>query len=545
MPELDSHFMAGTRTMCTWLQNLKPNSLKKNYNSFADALRSSEHCRNLLDHLKPTAIKRARRCPGLLGFGVRLSALALLLFLVQQVHYIAPVQKFGELRIGDRTILAKSMVAARHVQHLLQVSDLQPRRLLVAARKFALLDHQMLQLQLLGGPPQEMAFHSVGGDHAVHDHGLRLPNPVHSVLRLQVRLWVPVRVVDDHRVGGHEVDAQPPRTRAEEEEEEVWVGVEGLDAGLSVLLGDPAIDAAVPEPGGVEVVLQQVQEARHLREDQALVACLLQHGQHLVEQRELAALCDQGLVVLLAVRRVVEVQVLDLPRDRLHDLPLLAVWRAVTEVELLHDFLHHLLGLGPHHEGVEGLEQERVVADLPQLHHCVEDAGWPGPFLGLHQILEGLCADGVVPLQLLRSCAAVEHDLSLGGQVQSDVLLQAPQHEGPHDVVQFADHLVLLLRMDDVLCGGVVVHVVEVEPRLEGVQIVKNFRQNKIQEGPQLAQVVLQGGAGDQQTIGGVQPLQLTDELAFEVLQPMGLVHHQILPFHGGEELDVIDGNVI
>lgn len=46
-----------------------------------------------------------------------------------------------------------------------------------------------------------------------------LADPVRSGLRLQVVLWVPVRVEDDHGVGGRQVDSQAASTGRQQETE--------------------------------------------------------------------------------------------------------------------------------------------------------------------------------------------------------------------------------------------------------------------------------------------------------------------------------------
>ena len=69
---------------------------------------------------------------------------------------------------------------------------------------------------------------------------------------LHVLVWVPVTVVDDDSVGSSEVDAQPSRPGGQEEDEDVWVGVEGADGFLAVL---PA-DAAVNPAGAVALPIQ-------------------------------------------------------------------------------------------------------------------------------------------------------------------------------------------------------------------------------------------------------------------------------------------------
>ena len=69
---------------------------------------------------------------------------------------------------------------------------------------------------------------------------------------LQVVLGVPVRVEDDAGVGGGEVDAQPPRPRAQQEHEAVRVGPrEPVDGGLPQVPSHPAVDALVRVPGEV------------------------------------------------------------------------------------------------------------------------------------------------------------------------------------------------------------------------------------------------------------------------------------------------------
>ena len=60
-------------------------------------------------------------------------------------------------------------------------------------------------------------------DEAVNLDRLVLPDPVTASLRLQVVLRVPVRVVDDDGVGGRQVDAQPTRTRAQQEHKPVRI----------------------------------------------------------------------------------------------------------------------------------------------------------------------------------------------------------------------------------------------------------------------------------------------------------------------------------
>lgn len=62
------------------------------------------------------------------------------------------------------------------------------------------------------------------------------------------------------------------------------------------------------------------------------------------------------------------------------------------------------------------------------------------------------------------------------------------------------------------------------------LEIVKDLRQQEVEEGPELGQVVLQRRAGQQQLVVGGETLQLPHQPTVEVLDPVALVHNQVLP---------------
>ena len=57
-------------------------------------------------------------------------------------------------------------------------------------------------------------------------------------------MGIPVTVVDDDGVSSGEVDAQAAGAGGQQEDEDIWVGVEGLDAVLARLLAVAAINPA-------------------------------------------------------------------------------------------------------------------------------------------------------------------------------------------------------------------------------------------------------------------------------------------------------------
>eukprot|EP00964_Phaeocystis_antarctica_P086870 scaffold55055_cov60-Phaeocystis_antarctica.AAC.1 len=124
-----------------------------------------------------------------------------------------------------------------------------------------------------------------------------------AVLRLQVRVRVPVAVEDDARVGRHQVDAEAARARREQEDVDGRVGVEVVHRLHAVGRGDAAVEPPELPCPPREVVLEDVEHARHLREDEHLVVALpLELRQDAVEQLHLARRLHQHLVDRLLPR---------------------------------------------------------------------------------------------------------------------------------------------------------------------------------------------------------------------------------------------------
>lgn len=68
------------------------------------------------------------------------------------------------------------------------------------------------------------------------------------------------------------------------------------------------------------------------------------------------------------------------------------------------------------------------------------------------------------------------------------------------------------------------------------LQVIKDLRQQEVEERPELGQVVLEGRAGQQQLVVGGQPLQLPHQPTVEVLDPVAFVHNEILPLEALED---------
>ena len=123
--------------------------------------------------------------------------------------------------------VAGQRVGLGEVEELLegQVAQLGVLRMRRAARPHMLVvvRDNALQPPLILRNLQEVHVERLQRDQAVHGHGALLPEAVRAVHGLDVLLRIlrvsassgthPVRVVEDHRVGGAEVDAQPARAR--------------------------------------------------------------------------------------------------------------------------------------------------------------------------------------------------------------------------------------------------------------------------------------------------------------------------------------------
>ena len=66
--------------------------------------------------------------------------------------------------------------------------------------------------------------------------------------------------------------------------------------------------------------------------------------------------------------------------------------------------------------------------------------------------------------------------------------------------MELCDDAILHLAVEDLLVGALLLEV-EVKPRLEGVEVVEDGGEQKVEERPQLREVVLQRGAGEEEAV--------------------------------------------
>ena len=206
----------------------------------------------------------------------------------------------------------------------------------------------------------------------------------------------------------------------------------------------------------------------------------------------------------------------------------LAVTHDAVEDDHLPGKLHNILVRFPASRRLE--EEVRVHAALTKLHHLVLHRGdatctvahfladhvQPNGCSLFHRVVETVRVDRTVKPPLGLRHAAEDDDLALrrkrvGGE---DTQLGAAEDEGGQDPVQLRYQAVRLLLLHHLVRAPSLHHV---EPREEGVDVHKLLGEEKVEERPELLEVVLERGPGEEETSAAIDPretLQRGEELA-------------------------------
>ena len=160
-----------------------------------------------------------------------------------------------------------------------------------------LLDHQLIETQLLRGSLEDALLDRVVCHETVHKNLLLLADAVCSVHGLEVCLRIPVTVEQDDDIGARQVDAQTTGACCKQEQELVAVwAVVFIDRSNAVFMDRAAVNPAVCILAEEAVVFENIKHAAHLAENQHTRAALLHLAQQLVEDVHLAAVVHQVLV---------------------------------------------------------------------------------------------------------------------------------------------------------------------------------------------------------------------------------------------------------
>ena len=113
---------------------------------------------------------------------------------------------------------------------------------------------------------------------------------------LKIGLRVPIRIIKDTGIGRLKIDAKTTGAGGQNKGElGAILGIEDVNGGLAIGIVGITIDATVLVAAHVHKVLKDVQNARHLGEDEDTATALLESLEELVEHVELSAIVDQVL----------------------------------------------------------------------------------------------------------------------------------------------------------------------------------------------------------------------------------------------------------
>mmetsp|Transcript_55100 Transcript_55100/g.134885 ORF Transcript_55100/g.134885 Transcript_55100/m.134885 type:complete len:234 (+) Transcript_55100:3425-4126(+) len=178
-----------------------------------------------------------------------------------------------------------------------------------------------------------------------------------------------------------------------------------------------------------------------------------------------------------------------------------------------------------------------MVANLAQLHHDVPRGALLGclpPGLERH--------DPVVPnltieLALGRGERTLDNHLHLGLQLRLDFLLEPPKQEGPKHLVKPVDQEQLLLLVHVYRVASCPHDVPGIEPLLEVGVVPEDVRQQEVEQGPQLVEIVLERRSRDEEPVARRNTLrQDLRELGLCVLHAVALIDDDVLPVDAGKE---------
>jgi hypothetical protein len=160
-----------------------------------------------------------------------------------------------------------------------------------------------------------------------------------------------------------------------------------------------------------------------------------------------------------------------------------------------------------------------MVAALAQLHDNVEETCLA--FLLARGTVDGinvLFKQHTVPLALHVGHADVEVDLLLGEERVLDIGLDTTQEEGAEDLVELLDNGIRFIA------------VLGLEPFVKVFARGEDVGKDKVEQSPELVEVVLQRCTGDQEASATGKGTDDLGEKRVDILDTVGLVNGNVLP---------------
>jgi hypothetical protein len=169
-------------------------------------------------------------------------------------------------------------------------------------RHSTLLNNKGVKFQLHGLFLNHFFLHGVFGDESINSDLLCLTNSMSSIHCLEIHLWIPVRVIQDNGISGHEIQTKPScSSRYQENGLLCFFTSEVIDLNLSIIKLCVTIKSAVFIFSISTVIFHNVKHSCETGEYKSLRIISVSFPEQLIKHLHLSAHLDDVITKLWCV----------------------------------------------------------------------------------------------------------------------------------------------------------------------------------------------------------------------------------------------------